>query len=308
VHRVFPAIVCLLAASGVADAKHVRYAAEGKSLVLLHDKPSPRGTVILGHGYTKKTGDWAAYGRFLHKLGFDVIVPSLPGHGLVDKDGLSDSSQVPKALESSRYDQRGEAAYRLARTRKNKVHLVGFSAGANTLLSVAENHANDVDAHGDKVIGRVIALNAFLQGSPKGAKVPVNWHLAQKAFNGIDRVTGGGASKAADKMVIDMDPHRQRTHGERQEYSFQKGTFGNIVALHRLGERVVNGRSKLMDSQVTIMVSNDDVANAPTSKKLAKNIGAELIEIHQDGHSILDNGKPARYVVLKAITDRLLDR
>src|SRR5436853_557798 len=64
--------------------------AGNQSFVRFHQGPAPKGVIVLLHGFSAGTAQWHAYVDELFNRGYDVFVPALPGHGLVNKAGEDD--------------------------------------------------------------------------------------------------------------------------------------------------------------------------------------------------------------------------
>lgn len=140
----------------------------------------PRGFVWIIHGLGDHAARYGEFAQFLCQLGYDVLAPDLPGHGLSRVEGGQNKLvTVPEMLEEIRAAQRwwlesGPIAKRgLAHT---PWYLFGHSMGS--LLSLALIvEGQPKDAAGD------FAQRAFVSAPPLALRLPVpSWkvHLAKK--------------------------------------------------------------------------------------------------------------------------------
>ncbi len=175
----------------------------------------PRGFVWVIHGLGDHSGRYSEWAQYLNELGYDVLSPDLPGHGLSRFEGQQNRMErVPAMLEEIRHAQEwwihsGPIAKRgLVHT---PWYLVGHSMGALLALNlIIEGKKNELT--GD------FAQRAFLSAPPLKLRLEVpGWKVAlaknlNKAFpymelaNGIEveqlsRDAGVQAAAREDKLM-----------------------------------------------------------------------------------------------------------
>ncbi|MDQ6780890.1 MAG: alpha/beta fold hydrolase [Candidatus Eremiobacteraeota bacterium] len=89
--------------------------------------------VLLLHGFSGSCAEVRPLGEMLHNAGYSVVAPALAGHGTHPDDLLPIAAQ--------HFFEEAEAAYALARSRWQRVYLVGLSLGGTLALHVAARHA-----------------------------------------------------------------------------------------------------------------------------------------------------------------------
>lgn len=218
-----------------------------RSRLLLHKQATGKGTVMLVHGFTSGTYQYDQLAPKLHKLGFDVFVPRLPGHGFKNAAGIADPSRLPRAGESLRYKDYADEMMALIDGLGGPVRVAGLSGGGNVALDIRNRHN----------VAGVVAMSPFLAAADGRARA------AHRVFATLDSVTFGQASKLLDLL--------KRSWG-KQPGSANPGhwhhTFGNVYSVSREGERVA---SKIKPSGAPIQfittasdraVSNDAIKRA----------------------------------------------
>jgi len=105
--------------------------------------------VLLLHGMTGSPFEMKQYGKNLHKAGFDVYCPCLPGHG---KDLLN-----VKKIKWQDWFNFAEEEYKALKQNYSEVYLGGICMGAVLALAISEKH---------KDVSGIIAISTtlFLDG------------------------------------------------------------------------------------------------------------------------------------------------
>ena len=105
--------------------------------------------VLLLHGMTGSPFEMKQYGKNIHKAGFDVFCPCLPGHG---KD-----IQNVKKIKWQDWFNFAEEKYKELKQSYSEVYLGGICMGAVLALAIAESH---------KDVSGIIAISTtfFLDG------------------------------------------------------------------------------------------------------------------------------------------------
>src|SRR5688500_2659991 len=133
---------------------------ENQPFTLFHQERPKRGLIILFHGFAAGTHQLKEIARDFHQRGFDVFVPALPGHGLLDQSGKEDLSLLPTGETYEQWDGFVDRMYQLGR-KANRITPVGFSFGGMLALRMAEKHGSDLEK-GYRVVRQVIALAPML--------------------------------------------------------------------------------------------------------------------------------------------------
>lgn len=270
---------------------------------LLHPKGTAKGTVVFFHGFSAKPSQWMTYGRWLHRQkGLDVIAVPLPGHDLpLRPDGTPDLSRLPKAAELDKYLHYNEAVFRLARRRGTPIHVVGLSAGGAQALWMALRHGHE--RLGDQpLIRSVIAVNPFLEETPRSlGPLRLSMGLAQRVFDGLDRLSFGRASSLLDRRRFDLDSGRNPMRSEAAEHSFRFVRLGHVVALHRFGQLVLRSAKPLVGPRVRLFLSEDPVANPEANLRWARTVGAEVQYVPVPIHNLMN--ERAHYGIFRSVTD-----
>ncbi len=98
-----------------------------------------RGAVIMFHGFGTCPQQFLELAPRISALGFDVLLPLLPGHGAMPTaDGEDDLSDLPSADDdSSRYFEFASSMNRIMAASPGEKIIVGFSLGGTISLSAA---------------------------------------------------------------------------------------------------------------------------------------------------------------------------
>ena len=274
-----------------AGGGHVARKATAKPYDLFHEKPSQLGTVLMFHGFSNSTAMWRAEAENLFRLGYDVKVAALPGHGFVDKAGNEDVSRVPLAHESAKYQKFASAMFDLARQRSNKVHVVGFSVGGAHAIELALTKQDVVDGDGKKVLRSVVAINPYL--SPPPMKLGPFRIDADHAVAVADKLTFGLASRWLQKRAYRFDAAIKRQRNGSLDVGLTQVTYGNVFGIGRLGDaeqaRAAGFRRPVDGSlpSFVVITKNDPTASPVASAELARQIGAEPVVVDSNLHNLI---------------------
>ncbi len=135
-------------------------------------KGEEKKAVLLLHGFEDSPFSLRALGKYLHKKGYTVSCPLLPGHGTSVKD-----------LLQSRYyhwQDKAEKEYRKLKEKFEEVFIVGFSMGALLALGIALEYTKHPSLRPKGIF--LIAPPIFIQGFINGKWVYRDWRLF---FTGI---------------------------------------------------------------------------------------------------------------------------
>jgi pimeloyl-ACP methyl ester carboxylesterase len=203
---------------GVLKAEQGMLLQQGaESRLMLHDVPTGKGTAVLLHGWSAATWQYDEMAPELHKLGYDVYIPRLPGHGLRTAAGAPDPSQLPRAGQSHMYRDFADTIYDQAKRLGGPVHLVGLSGGGNVALDIATRHPD---------VAHVVALAPFLNIPGKAEDV------LPRVIDAADTVLLGKSISVLDQIPWNWGKDATRTVG------YHEFKLGNITSIRRYGMAV----------------------------------------------------------------------
>ena len=102
---------------------------------------TPAKGIVLGlHGWSAGTWQFEHLGQQLAAQGYHVYVPRLPGHGVVDSQGVPTSKEFPVNHEMHHYTEFADRVYREAASIGLPVHTIGLSGGGAVALDIAGRH------------------------------------------------------------------------------------------------------------------------------------------------------------------------
>ncbi|MBF2051827.1 MAG: alpha/beta fold hydrolase [Candidatus Sericytochromatia bacterium] len=186
-----------------------------QSQFVAQPEPTPKGTVIMLHGYT--AGPWQydeAVSRFA-EAGYNVYAPRLPGHGFMKPDGTPTGEDMVKPWERERYDQFIDQVYREAAALGGPVQVIGLSGGGNLALQMAEKHPQ---------ITGVVAMAPYVGPNATARQVnnAVNT-LARHSFLKLPR-------------LLDLIPYNRNIRNLAQAKTpHTQGTLANAQAMFSMG-------------------------------------------------------------------------
>lgn len=173
--------------------------------LFLH-RADAKGTVMLFHGFTAGPWQYGELASRLHKEGYNVYAPRLPGHGFMKPGGQITGEHFIQAANRQKYDAFVKARFAEAEALGQPVWVAGLSGGANLALRTAEMHPQ---------VKGVFDMAPFL-----GADGAAGW--LYKVANGLDKITFGLFGKLLDKIpkgknglgqAANLMPHTQPSIG-----------------------------------------------------------------------------------------------
>jgi pimeloyl-ACP methyl ester carboxylesterase len=282
----FVLVAPLVAYAGGGNLHRV---ADGKPITLFHDKPSPRGTILMFHGYSGTPKQWEAEAQARHAEGYDVIVAALPGHAFVDKAGQASNARLPKAAEASHYVKFASGMFELANARSGgKVHVVGLSVGGAHALEVGLAQLDRRAADGRPIVRSVVAVSPYLGITPMGPG-PIKVDVSETLSN-VDHMTFGLLGKALSNVNHPFGSIAAREKTEPQMIGLRSANLGALLAIGRFGDEVMaRGKTARVDGRpfYAIVSEKDPTANPVKTAKLAKRIGATLVTVPGDVHNLI---------------------
>jgi alpha-beta hydrolase superfamily lysophospholipase len=227
-------------------------------LVWRHKNKAPRGTLILMHGYSAGTWQFDSLGPMLHREGFDVYAPRMPGHGFGPSGAQEDAGKLPKSAEWPRYREFAERVYQEARELGGPISVMGISGGADVLLAM-------MAAHDD--ISRAVIVAPFMW--PKNGYAAFGISLVQ----GIDAVTGTWGGSWLDGMDFSWGEQfrpKARAWGRPGHWDMKAG---NVYALMRFGQSVLGESDRIRTPMQIVATGDDDVAAEGPIRELHQRAG-----------------------------------
>jgi len=260
-----------------------------KPIRLLHPSPSPKGTILMFHGFSSGPSQWSGEARHRYKEGYDVIVAALPGHGFVDKAGREDLSRLPTASQADRYTKFARAMFDQARARSGKVHVVGFSVGGAHALEVALANRELRGKDGEAVVRSVVAVNPYL--SPSKRKILGIPYDPDAVVRVADKMTFGLVRKLLPKREYLFDGAIRKQRAGEPDVGFTRTHLGQVFAIGRFGDQV-EARAKAVSKTgglgrpaFIVISEKDPTADPKSGLRLADQIGAEKLVLPTDKHN-----------------------
>lgn len=113
-----------------------------RSQFLLHSAPTPK-VCLFFHGFTAAPYQFLPMARTLHRAGYNVLIPRLPGHGQAgDWNG---QNPPPMPVNAEMYKKFALDWLRQAQTFGNQVVVGGLSGGATIAAWLALEKASELD-------------------------------------------------------------------------------------------------------------------------------------------------------------------
>jgi carboxylesterase len=106
-------------------------------LFMTHGQKTERA-IVLVHGYTNCPQQFRALGERLYDLGYNVLIPPLPRHGLADR-----ATRELRRLTAEELATYGDEVIDIAQGLGEQVTLLGFSAGG-VVAAWASQHRRDI--------------------------------------------------------------------------------------------------------------------------------------------------------------------
>jgi pimeloyl-ACP methyl ester carboxylesterase len=254
---------------------------DNRSIAMFHDGAATKGVAILLHGLDDGPTQWNAMMQSIYDLGYDVFVPNLPGHGLLNPDGTANLSFMPTAENFKDWTRFEDRLFDLARS-SGRVSVVGLSAGGLLTLQLAERHAGDLDANGEPILQNVVVIspllnlagNFKLDGTElKYGPFRITNERAAELLSTAEALVGAPVDNYLTRTLQDLKgPNPPTAYGTR--YVNQDVVLGLIIN----ADAMKANRAKLegIPGGVKIVLSEaDTVVDPKTDLGFAKSIGAK---------------------------------
>jgi len=180
-------------------------------------KGQAKGTVVLFHGYTAGPWQYRDMAAKIHKSGYNVYAPRIPGHGLMsERTGMATGQEIIRSGHSQKYDAFVDEVFRDAAALGGPVYAAGLSGGGNLALRMAERNP----------VAKTFAMAPFLGSNYPLRALPdfmrfLNWLSFGLLFKVLNRISRGKNAPGLSQTL----PHTQ-------------GSWGQVFAMRDVGMRV----------------------------------------------------------------------
>jgi pimeloyl-ACP methyl ester carboxylesterase len=111
------------------------------------------------HGFSAGPWQYEFLAKRAFDAGYNVYVPRMPGHGLLDASGAVSARELPTGRTAYQYEAFAESSYQEAVSLGAPISVMGLSVGGAVALRVAERHPE---------VKRVVAYAPFLRPKSMG--------------------------------------------------------------------------------------------------------------------------------------------
>lgn len=213
-----------------------------ESRLYVHPNPSPKGTIVMYHGFTAGGWQFEPMAQKAFEAGYNVYIPRLPGHGYKDDAG-EDDSQLVRSNQKQRYFDFAERTYQEAKALGGPVHVMGLSVGGNIALAVAEKHAD---------VKSVTAYAPFVQ--PKAGSILFG------IFHVLDKVTFGLAGRLLNLVPFGWGKEAEEQTASGLRPGHAKFKLGHIYAASEMGRELIKNAEKIQAPVQFFTTAVDDAA------------------------------------------------
>lgn len=189
-----------------------------QSFLLSQPQPSAKGTVIMLHGYTAGPWQYNESAERIHKGGYQVYVPRLPGHGFMKPDGLPSGEKMVDPWNLEEYERFIDETFAEAAALGGPVQVIGLSGGSNLALRMAEKYPQ---------IKGVVAMAPYI--GPDN-RVPV----VNRVVDAIARYTPIDLPRALDFVPY----NKNERFANDPALPHTQGSLGNAQAMLSMGTKV----------------------------------------------------------------------
>ncbi len=217
----------------------IQYASEGCIPFEIRSESPVSECCLCIHGFTGSPGLYIPLARELKMLGYDVIVPLLPGHGTKPEDLCKVNEQV--------WYSHCEAKLLELFQSYEKVNLIGLSLGGALTTRLAENYAEE------EKLGKLVLL------SP-------GYEIKDKRFYEMDLVGNG------DKLIPLPQRSLKNDGLDNSRYGYPAMPLWGIKCLIDFGKIVVSDLERIKADCLLIYSKADQIADPEAIDRASQRI------------------------------------
>ena len=229
-----------------------------RSILLAHEHLPPRGLVVLFHGWSAGTWQYEHIAKKLYHSGFTVYAPRLPGHGFSKPDGLQDNRFLPKYSETRAYENYVTKIYRQIEEMPSEKSLIGFSGGGAIAMRTMQQYSG---------FKKGVLIAPFLRPQADYAK------KLTRVLSAIEPYTFGGLGAVMNRIPYDMGQPGTKEGLAKGLSGHGDVSLGNVGALIKFGERVLDD-AKPISTPVSIIMS---AADSQSDSDAIRSLNAKLM-------------------------------
>jgi alpha-beta hydrolase superfamily lysophospholipase len=242
----------------------------------------PRGLVVLLHGFSAGTLQWALVAERLRREGYDVWLVSLPGHGLL-REGQEYLGRIPTSRRYFEWERFAEELFSTARSAE-RVAMASISAGGMVALKAAIRHGQERGPSGEPILRQIVAVSPLL-----GFTNPA--HAFWLDLFGSLRELSPALGRLLLSKPVDFGPDKApdfprgfRYPRRDHVYALKLAAEATLAKAHRLKDPRT-GRP-LVPLQLVIS-GTDETADPQAMTELARRTGAEVLHFDDAPHPIV---------------------
>lgn len=229
----------------------------------------PKGLAIIYHGFLGGPWQLQPMAAKLQADGYAVLMPTMPGHGVVDEDNETViSDNVPKSHEWAEYIKFADKTLALAQGTKLPLSVLGFSGGGAIANYVAKK---------DPSIKASVLIAPFYHPQPKWGQ------LLMRLVSFLDKHTKDRAGKLFNKVPFDLVKKTTSVPNVKprdpNKPAHKITSLGSIYALARFGHHTLDLPNPMNSPCLMITSESDDQSDNATSEKMFSKIAGEKSHI-----------------------------
>jgi esterase/lipase len=234
-------------------------------------KPStpPKRLAVIYHGFLGGPWQLQSMAEKLQADGFAVLLPTLPGHGVLDAQTQEVTSDfVPKSHEWEAYTEFADKTLALAKGTNLPMSVIGFSGGGAIANYVSKKAP---------IIKSAVLIAPFYHPQPKWGQV------LMRVVSFLDRLTHNQAGKLFNKVPFDLVKKTTSVPNVKprdpNKPAHKITSLGSIYALARFGHHTLALQEPMQNDCLMITSESDDQSDNKTSEKMYQKITGEKSHI-----------------------------
>lgn len=208
----------------------------------LLEVPNPKGLVILFHGFSAGTWQFDEWQQQYLDKGYNVFVPRLVGHGLVQASNPAndDLSHLPVADRPYAWQRFCQTIYALAAECQLPLHVSGISGGATCAAFIADRFD----------INSVYLMAPYFSAPRRDAKA------LMKAEALLGALTLHQTNRLLNAIKV---PLKRTPEQNRHDLVYKKITLGSEMCLRQFGASVLENLTRI-NVPGKLITSESDIA------------------------------------------------